>query len=154
MIIMMANGSSKCLFFPGTVPLEGGITVVICLTATLPSALEASWIYHLGDPTVCIVRTLTGWPHVLYNISMYVTQKEAESEILRHIKVFEEKLLQPGDSLLVLCRSILQVYVLKEQLPDAAFWHGLELRCHGQWCKTDRIDLGASECPIGEKAVL
>jgi superfamily II DNA helicase RecQ len=99
---------------------------VICLTATLPPALERSLIHHIGDPTVIVVRSSTQRPNIAYHINRYATALEAGKELLRHVALLQQKLLGPGDGLLIICRTVARVREVHAEIRGATLWHSSE----------------------------
>ncbi|CUA69223.1 ATP-dependent DNA helicase tlh1 [Rhizoctonia solani] len=88
---------------------------IVGLTATMPPSLEEQMRLMLGEPQWLVLREPTQRPNIEYHIARYGTEALAERALERHVRHLEKQ-LQPGEGIMIICRTFEHVLKLGERL--------------------------------------
>ncbi|KAB5588270.1 ATP-dependent DNA helicase tlh2 [Ceratobasidium theobromae] len=105
--------------------LVGAGVPLVILTATLPPCLEDELLKALGSPTVRVVREGTQRANISYHIAKYTSEDSATNALVSHVLLLKAQ-LQPGEGILISCRTYKAVETLANRIPGALIYTSRE----------------------------
>lgn len=93
---------------------------IICVSATVPPIMEQALCLSVGTPSWKVVRESTQRRNLHLRLAEYLSPTLALEALVAHVKLFQQR-LQPGEGILILCRTYYDVNKVAEATSSAKY---------------------------------